>query len=311
MRVFVAGASGVIGRSLTDGLAAARHEVAAMTRSDGRAADLQRRGATPVICDVFDRDALRRALEKARPDVVIHQLTALPRRIDPRRIRIQLAETNRLRAEGTKNLFEAALGAGATRFIAQSIAFAYDPSGEGLKTEDDQLMRDPPGSFAEAMAAVRSLEETTLGNAELPGVVLRYGFFYGPDTAYSADGPTAADVRKGRFPIVGEGAGVFSFIHVEDAASATVAAIERWRPGVYNIVDDEPAAVRDWLPAYAEALGARTPGRVPRWLARLFVGPYATYLLCDQRGASNAKAKREFAWAPKHPTWRPGFGLSK
>jgi len=257
MKVFIAGATGVIGRPLTAQLIAANHEVVAMTRSDQRAVNLRDEGATPAVCDVFDRDQLRRCVEDARPDIVIHQLTALPKRIDPRKIKTQLAETNRLRIEGTKNLLDAALAAGAQRFIAQSIAFAYDAAGEGLKTEDNPLYKNPPKSFEEVIGAVRGLEETTLSNADLPGVVLRYGFFYGPGTVYASDASAAEDVRRKRFPVVGNGAGVFSFIHVEDAAEATVAALQHGDPGIYNIVDDEPAVVADWLPVYAESVGAR------------------------------------------------------
>ena len=307
MRVFLAGATGVIGRPLTSHLLAANHEVVAMTRSDRRAADLQHPGVTPVSCDVFDRENLRRCVEAAQPDIVIRQLTALPKRIDPRKIKTQLIETNRLRTEGTRNLFDASLAAGAQRFIAQSIAFAYSPDGEALKTEDCALHDKPPASFGDVIGAVRSLEETTLGSADLPGVVVRYGFFYGPGTVYASDGSFAEDVRRRRVPIVGNGTGVFSFVHVEDAAAATVAALEHGEPGIFNIVDDEPAPVTDWLPVYAETLGARPPRRVPRWIARLLAGPYATYLMCDQRGAANAKAKRLLGWSPQYPTWRSGF----
>jgi nucleoside-diphosphate-sugar epimerase len=306
MKVFVAGATGAIGRPLTAQLVAADHEVNALTRSDQRAAKLRDQGAKPVVCDVFDREALCRSMKEARPDIVIHQLTSLPKRIDPRKIKTELAATNRLRREGTRNLFDAALAAGAKRFIAQSIAFAYGPDGEGLKSEGDALYDKASASMTDLISALRSLEDTTLGNADLPGVVLRYGFFYGPGTAYAADGSVAEDVRRKRFPIVGKGTGVFSFIHVDDAAAATVAAMQHGEPGIYNIVDDDPAPVADWLPAYAESLGAPGPNRVPRWLARLVVGPYATYLMCDQRGASNAKAKRLLDWVPMHASWRTG-----
>lgn len=307
MRVFLAGASGVIGRPLTAQLLAAGHEVVAMTRSEQRAEELGHLGATPVICDVYDGDGLRRCIEEARPDVVVNQLTALPKRVDPRRIKPQLAATNRLRTEGTRNLFEAAVEAGAKRFVAQSIAFAYGPDGEGLKREDSALYEQPPASFSDVIDAVRSVEQTTLCNSQLPGVVLRYGFFYGPGTAYAPDGSFAEDVRSRRVPIVGKGTGVFSFIHVEDAAAATVAACERGDGGIYNVVDDEPAAVADWLPVYAAALGAPPPRRVPQWLARLLVGRYAIYLMCEQRGATNEKAKRVLGWSPRYATWRTGF----
>lgn len=307
MRVFLAGATGVIGRPLTARLLAANHEVFAMTRSEKRAAALQQQGAMPVVCDVFDQGKLQHCVADIRPDVVIHQLTALPKRIDPRKIKTQLAATNRVRIEGTGNLFDAALAAGAKRFVSQSIAFAYAPGGKRLKTEDCALYKRTPPSFGNVIDAVRDLEEKTLSNADLPGVVLRYGYFYGPATVYATDGSFANDVRQRRVPIVGKGTGVFSFVHVNDAASATAAALDRGDPGIYNIVDNEPAPVADWLPIYAEALGAPRPGCVPRWITRLLVGPYATHLMCDQHGASNAKAKRCLGWSPRYSTWRTGF----
>lgn len=307
MKVFIAGATGVIGRPLIAQLQAANHTLVAITRSEQRAAELRGQGVTAVVCNVFQRDNLLRCVEEAHPDVVIHQLTALPKRIDPRKIKTQLAETNRLRTEGTRNLMDAALAAGAKRFIAQSIAFAYDPSGPKLKTEEDPLYITPPSSFAETIEAVRILEETALGSHDLPGIVLRYGFFYGRRTVYAADGSVAADVRRRRFPIVGRGTGVFSFIHVEDAATATIAALQRGDPGTYNIVDDEPAEVAAWLPSYAGSINSPHPMHVPRWLARVLVGPYAVYMMCDQKGASNAKAKQTFGWSPSFPTWRSGF----
>jgi len=307
MRVFLAGATGAIGRPLTERLVSAGHEVFALTRSDKRARHLQQQGATPVVCDVFDKDNLRRQVEAAKPDAVIHQLTALPKRIDPRKIRSQLAETNRLRTEGTRNLFDAALAAGANRFIAQSIAFTYDTDGDELRTEDNALYEDPPPSFKEVIDAVRALEDTTLNSNQLYGTVLRYGFFYGPGTVYASDGSFAEDVRRRRIPIAGEGTGVFSFIHVEDAAAATLAALQCDLGGIYNIVDDNPAPLAEWLPAYAEILGARQPMRVPRWLARLLAGSYAIYLMCDQKGVTNEEAKARLGWSPSRSTWRLGF----
>ena len=307
MKIFLAGATGVIGRPLTAQLLAAGHQVFAMSRSEQGAAELRQLGATPVVCDVFDWGNLRRCLGEIRPEVVINQLTALPKRIDPRKIKTQLAATNRVRIEGTNNLFDAALAAGAKRFISQSIAFVYNPRGTGLNTEESPLHQSPTASFAEVVEAVRLLEATTLSSSELPGIVLRYGFFYGPGTVYAKGGAMADDVRHRRTPIIGGGTGEFPFIHVEDAAAATVAAVWRGEPGAYNIVDDEPASVAVWLPAYAKALGAPPPRRVPRWLARLLVGSYATYLMCDQRGALNDKAKRELDWLPRYSTWRMGF----
>ena len=307
MRVFLAGATGAIGRPLTQQLVAASHKVFALTRSDKRASQLQQQGATPVVCDVFDKNNLRRQVEAAQPDAVIHQLTALPKRIDPRKIKSQLAATNRLRTEGTKNLFDAALAAGAKRFVSQSIAFAYDTFDKELRSEGDGLYKDPASSFKDVIDAIRALEETTLSSNQLLGTVLRYGFFYGPGTVYALDGSFAEDVRRRRVPIAGKGTGVFSFVHVEDAAAATLAALECDEDGIYNIVDDDPAPLAEWLPVYAEMLGARPPMRVPRAIARLLAGSYAIYLMCDQNGATNEKAKRRLGWTPSRPSWRIGF----
>ncbi len=307
MKVFIAGATGVIGRPLTVQLLAANHDVIAMTRSENRAIALQQQGVTPVIGDVFDRSMLRQSLQDARPDVVIHQLTALPKRIDPRRVKTHLAETNRLRTEGTQNLFDASLAAGVQRFISQSIAFAYSPDGDGLKREDCALYERPPAAFDDVIHAIRRLEEITLSNPTLPGVVLRYGFFYGPGTIYACDGSFAEDVQRRRVPIIGNGTGVFSFIHVEDAAAATVAAVELGEPGIYNVVDDEPAPVRAWLPAYAELLGAPRPFKVPWVLGRVGGGRYGVYLMVEQRGAANRKAREHLEWEPRFSSWHEGF----
>ncbi len=278
-----------------------------MSRSDTRAADLRQRGATAVVCDVFDREELLRCVESAQPDAVVHQLTALPKRIDPRKVTTQLAETNRLRTEGTRNLIDAATACGAGRFITQSIAFAYVPDGQGLKIEEDPLYENAPSSFVEVIRAVKILEESTLSASNVEGIVLRYGFLYGPGTSYASDCSFAEDARRRRVPLVGKGSGVFSFVHVDDAAAATVAALERGNPGVYNIVDDEPAPVSEWLPLYAEAAEAPRPMSIPRLLGRLIAGSYAIYLMCEQRGASNEKAKASLDWWPSQPTWRQGF----
>jgi nucleoside-diphosphate-sugar epimerase len=304
--VFVAGASGAIGRPLVPRLLAAGHEVTGSTRSRERAEAIRAAGATPVLVDALDPEALLQAVEQAAPEVVVHQLTALPERFDPRRADLYDA-TNRVRAEGTANLLAAALAAGARRFVSQSIAFGYAPGPRPeVMSEDAPLNLEAPSPFAEAMRVIAEMERAVLHTDGLEGLVLRYGWFYGPGTYYAEDGTTAEEVRKRRFPVIGSGAGLFSFIHVDDAADATVAAVEGGAPGVYNVVDDEPAAMRDWLPAYAEAIGARRPRRIPVWLARLAAGKMAS-LVNQQPGASNAKAKRELGWQPRWRTWREGF----
>lgn len=299
MKIYIAGASGAIGRPLIRLLVGAGHEVVGMTRSN---ADVVRElGAEPAVADAFDRDAVLAAVERSAPDVVVNQLTDLSAPFNPRKYDEWLAGTNRLRSEGTRNLVDAAVAAGAQKFVSQSIAFAYrmDP---GLKTEEAPMI----GAAAGAMGtAVTELEQLTL--AAPGGIVLRYGFFYGPGTSYTRDGQQAELVRKGQLPVVGGGHGAFPFIHVDDAASATVAAIERGAPGVYNIVDDEPASVATWLPVLAESLGARAPMRVPRLVGRLLAGETGTVMMTELRGASNAKAKQALGWAPRHATWRDGF----
>jgi nucleoside-diphosphate-sugar epimerase len=309
VRVFVAGASGAIGRPLVPKLIAAGHEVTGMTRSEARAEDVRAAGADAAVVDVFDADALEAAMSAAAPEVVIHQLTALPERMNFRR-RNLYEGTNRVRTEGTRNLIRGARAAGAGRFISQSIAFAYRPDGGPVKSEDDPLLDDAPPPFASGVEALHEMEGLALGSEGLDGLVLRYGFFYGPGTHYGPDGTLTADVRRRRLPIVGDGRGVFSFIHVDDAADATVAAVERGSPGIYNIVDDEPAPMREWVPALAAAAGAKPPRRVPAWLARLVGGRQAADFAVELRGASNEKAKRELGWKPAHPSWRSGFAES-
>ena len=307
MKVFVAGGTGVIGRSLLPLLLAHGHEVTALTRSSQGADRIRELGADPVVCDVFDRRRLGESVINAEPEVVIHQLTAIPKRLNPRRIRKELAQTNRLRTEGTRILMEAAQAAGASRFIAQSIAFAYAPEGDTLAEEEERLYLDAPASFVEIIQAVDSLEKTVLEASGIEGFVLRYGYFYGPGTVYAEDGTFAADVRRRRVPVVGEGMGVFSFVHVDDAASATVAALTAREPGIYNIVDNEPVALQEWLPGYSTILGAPAPYRIPRFIGALVAGPYAIYLMIQQRGVSNEKAKTLLSWHPKYRSWREGF----
>jgi nucleoside-diphosphate-sugar epimerase len=306
MRIFLAGATGVIGRSLVPQLRAAGHEVVGMTRSAERADALRGQGAEAAIADAFDAETVERAITEARPDVVVNQLTDIPKSPNPRKIEEEWAGNDRLRIEGTRNLVHGAEAAGARRIVSQSIAFAYAP-GRGLHSEDDPLFDDAPDPWPRTIGALHSLEEQTLGSEKLEGIVLRYGFFYGPGSAYAGDGSTAAAVRKRAFPIVGNGGAVYSFVHVDDAAAATVAALKRGAPGVYNIVDDDPAPVREWLPEYAGALEARPPRRVPRLVARVAVGRLPVYMMTGLQGATNEKAKRELGWAPQHPSWRQGF----
>jgi nucleoside-diphosphate-sugar epimerase len=305
MRVFVAGASGVIGRRLLPQLIAAGHEVTGMTRSPAKVEELRTAGAEPVLADAFDAPAVRAAVSTAHPDAVIHQLTALPRRVNPRTIVKDFATNDRLRSEGTRILVDAAQEAGVTRILAQSIAFAYAPRpSSALHVEPDPLYVDSPKQFRRSARALAALEHAV---ADARGVTLRYGYFYGPGSSFSAHGTVSEDLKRRRMPIVGSGAGVWSFVHVDDAAAATVAALSTDGPGVYNIVDDDPAPVSEWLPALAEALGAPRPRRVPAWLARPIAGRYGMQLMTSAQGASNALAKHELGWAPAHPSWREGF----
>jgi nucleoside-diphosphate-sugar epimerase len=306
MKVFVAGASGAIGRPLLPRLVAAGHEVTGMTRREGRAEGIRAVGARAVICDVYEAEALREAVAAAEPEVVVNLLTALPEKFKPR---LDLTATNRVRIEGTRNLIAAARAAGARRLVAESVAFMYAPRGDWVKDEEAPMLEPSRSRFGAARAAVADLEEQVLGAEGLAGLVLRYGWLYGPGTYYGRGGSLAEDASKRRLPIVGAGTGTFSFVHVEDAASATVAAVERGAPGIYNLVDDDPAPQREWARVYAEALGAKPPRRVPFWLARLFAADTAQSAV-SMRGAANAKAKRELAWQPTHPSWRQGFAAS-
>ena len=307
MRVLLAGATGAIGRPLVPMLVAAGHEVLGTTRSERRAEAIRAAGAEPVVVDLTRLDDLRREVHRARPEVVINQLTALPAVLDFRD-RGVLAATNRLRGEVGPVLAQTAADAGAGRLIAQSVAFFYAPVGGRVKEEGDPLIDPPAGSaMAEGVEALTRLERSTLETPGIEGLVLRYGHFYGPGTHYPTEGGYAELVRRRRFPIVGPGTGTFSFVHRDDAAAATVAAVERGAPGVYNVCDDDPAPMHEWLPAYAEAVGARRPRRVPAWLARLAAGKEAAAMATALRGASNAKAKRELGWGPRYSSWRQGL----
>jgi nucleoside-diphosphate-sugar epimerase len=308
MRIFVAGATGALGRRLVPLLVEGGHQVTGMTRTAGKAAGLRAAGAEPAVADALDRDAVLRAVLAARPEVVVHQLTALAGMTNFRRIDQGFALTNRLRTEGTDHLLAAARAAGARRFVAQSFAgWPFARVGGPVKTEDDPLDPDPPARLRQTLDAIRHLESAVLGAEGIEGVVLRYGGFYGPGTSAGEGGFMLDDLRRRRFPLVGAGTGVWSFVHIDDAATATVAAIERGAPGIYQIVDDDPAPVSEWLPDLAAAVGARPPRRVPAWVARLAGGAHGVVLMTEVRGASNAKARRQLGWRPAWPSWRQGF----
>ncbi|HWG09065.1 MAG TPA: NAD(P)-dependent oxidoreductase [Solirubrobacteraceae bacterium] len=305
MRVFVAGATGAIGAPLVRLLIAGGHEVTGMTRSPAKAQALRVAGAEPAVADGLDADAVMRAVSQARPDAVVHELTSIPPSLDPRKIARDFELTDRLRTEGTRNLLAAARAAGATRVVAQSVAFAYAPGPPGtVHVETDSLVTNPPKQFERSAAAIAELERAVLGAG---GLVLRYGYFYGPDTSIARDGSLGREVARRRLPIIGGGHGVWSFIHVDDAARATAAALSNGASGAYNVVDDEPAAVRDWVPALAQALGAKRPRRVPAWLARPLAGEYGLMTMMRAQGASNARAKTELGWTPRYASWREGF----
>lgn len=308
MKVFIAGASGAVGKRLVPQLIAAGHQVVAMMRSPRTAEALRSAGAEPVVVDAFDRAAVMEGVQRTQPDVVVHQLTALMGVKDYKHFDREFALTNRLRTEGTDNLLAAARAAGTRRVIAQSYgSWNYERTGTGSKSEEDPLDPKPPQHQRQTLAAIRYIEQAVVGANGIEGVALRYGNLYGPGTGFAADGDIAATVRKRGFPIVGSGAGVWSFVHVDDAASAVIAALRCGAPGVYNIVDDEPAPVAVWLPALARALGAKRPRHIPVWLGRLAIGEVGVSMMTQIRGASNAKAKRDLGWTPRYATWRQGF----
>jgi nucleoside-diphosphate-sugar epimerase len=303
MRVFVTGATGAVGHYLVPGLVAAGHQVTATTRSPGKVERLRAAGAEPAVMDGLDREAVIAAVRAAAPEVIIHQMTALADLRAPRRVDQEFAVTNELRTTGTDNLLAAAAAAGTRRVIAQSFTgWPNERSGGPVKTEGDPLDPRPVPSSARTLAAIRHVEEAV--PAGVPeGVVLRYGFFYGP----GASDVMLDVVRKRQMPVIGGGTGVWSFTHIADAAAATVAAVTTGAPGVYNIVDSEPAAAAEWLPYLAEAAGAKPPLRVPAWAGRLLAGEFIVTLMTSARGSSNEKALKELGWAPKYASWREGF----
>jgi nucleoside-diphosphate-sugar epimerase len=305
MRVFVAGASGAIGRPLVRQLVEAGHEVTGTTRREERVAEIRAAGATAVVCDVFDATALEVAVRAAEPEVVVNQLTSLPEEYNPKKIDYE--PTNRVRTEGGGNLMKAALAAGAGRYVTQSIAFLYAPEGNLIKDEEARPFDDAPAPFDQGVRGMLFHETEVLGSVGIEGLVLRYGQFYGPGTYYDRGGSIEKQVARRRLPLIGPGTGIASFIHVDDAARATVAALDHGDAGIYNVTDDEPAAMREWLPVYAEAVGARRPLKVPAWLAQLAAGKLAVEFGVNLRGASNEKAKRELGWQPRYASWRQGF----
>jgi nucleoside-diphosphate-sugar epimerase len=315
MKVFVAGATGVLGSALVPQLVARDHEVFGMTRSVSKQDLVRRLGARPVVADALDPDAVAQAVAAAEPEVIVHQLTALSGKLSARDLRhpersAPATMTNRLRIEATDNLLAAGRAVGARRFVAQSFgAFRWARTGGPVLSEADPIDPNPPGAMRPALAGILHVEQAVPAIDWGEGVVLRYGGFYGPGTAISLapDAPMAGPIRRRLFPIIGDGGGIWSHVHVDDAAAATVIAVERGDPGIYNIADDEPAPVREWLPVLASALGAKPPRRIPRWVGRLAAGDMATIMMTESRGASNAKAKRELGWQLRYPSWRQGF----
>lgn len=308
MKVLVAGATGVIGRELVPRLVAAGHEVVGMTRSASKRGPLREMGATTVLADALVAEQVAHAVAQAEPEVIVHELTAIPKVLDMRHFDRDFEMTNRLRTEGTDHLLSAGKAAGVRRFVAQSYAgWPFARTGASVKTEADELDPDPLSSMRRTFKALQHLEQAVTGARWIDGIVLRYGALYGPGTSMGPRGEQATLISKRKFPVVGGGAGVWSFVHVVDAAVATMAAVERGERGIYHVVDDDPAPVAQWLPAAAAALGARKPQRVPLWLGRILGGEAAAVMMTEVRGASNAKAKRELDWQPRFPSWRDGF----
>lgn len=310
MKIFLAGATGAIGKQLVPMLVERGHEVTGMTHAAAKQGLIREMGARPAVADGLNPEAVAQAVAEAEPEVVIHELTA----IDPgklvRSIDKMFVVTNRLRTQGTDHLLAAARAVGAKRFIGQSFAgWPFERTGGLVKTEEDPLQNSPPKTVSESLGAIKYLERTVTGAAGIEGLALRYGGFYGPGTSLgiNPDGEQVEMIRKRRFPIIGDGGGIWSLVHIEDAASATAAAVERGAPGVYNVVDDEPAPVGTILTELAKVLGVKPPRRIPRWLGRLIAGEGNTIMMTEVRGAANDKAKRELGWELRYPSWRLGF----
>jgi len=308
MRVFVAGGTGAVGKFLVPHLIKNGYEVIALVRNAQKAKAIEAIGAKVALGDAINKEELTAAIKRAEPEVIIHQLSALVGAGNFKKFDEEFALTNRFRTQVTETMLAAARMVGTRRFIAQSFCgWPFAREGGPVKTEGDALDPNPPASFSQTLAAIRYLEDTVRRTVDLQALALRYGIFYGPGTSIAKDGSIVEIVRKRRMPIVGDGAGVWSFIHVHDAARATEAAISHGDPGIYNIVDDEPAAVSTWLPALADAVGAKPPFKAPVWLAKLMIGDGGVSMMTKIRGGSNAKAKRDLRWRPIYPSWRRGF----
>jgi nucleoside-diphosphate-sugar epimerase len=314
MRIFVVGASGAIGSHLVPQLVARGHEVVGTTRSAAKTGALRALGAEPVIVDALDPDSVADVVAKSEPEVIVHQATALNGPVNMRNVKRMAAATNRLRSEGTDHLLAAGRAVGVRKVVAQSNYAMLERTGGPVVDENSRIEPNPPQDTKEAVAALRHLEDAVTGITWADGIAIRYGGFYGPGTGIeaAAEAVFAELIRKRRFPIVGGGGGVWSMVHITDAASATVAAIERGQPGIYNVADDEPAPVREVLLELARVLGAKPPRRVPAWVARLFAGKGAVDIMTRAVGISSEKAKRELDWTLQYPSWRTGFtdGLS-
>lgn len=309
MRIFIAGASGAIGRELVPQLVARGHEVIGTTRSPAKTAAVRALGAEPVLVDALDPDSVADAVAKAEPEVIVHQLTALSGPSNFRNAKKMAAATNRLRTEGTDHLLAAGRAVGVRKFVAQSNSLWMERTGGPVADEEGRIEPNPPTDMEEAVAALRHVENSVTGISWGEGIALRYGGFYGRGTDISSapDAVMAMLVRKRRVPVIGGGGGVWSLIHITDAASATVAAIERGKSGIYHVGDDEPAPVHVWLPELARALGAGAPRRVPAWLVRPLIGKGPVDMMTRARGISSEKTKRELGWTLRYPTWRTGF----
>jgi 2-alkyl-3-oxoalkanoate reductase len=307
VRILVAGATGAVGKHLVPALLGRGYEVVGTTRTPSKTGALETAGARAIVLDVLDHDAVMRAARDMRPDVIVHEATAIPGALDMRKFAQAFAPTNRLRTDGTRNLIAAARSCGA-RIVAQSFAgWPYAREGGPVKSEDDPLDPHPPAALRSTLDALRTLESAVL---EAHGTVLRYGAFYGPDTSLTLGGAHVELIRQRQFPIVGPGTGIWSFAHIADVADATAHAIAQGATGIYNITDDEPAPVAEWLPYLAQLAGAKPPLRLPRWIGRLMAGDHVVALMNDIRGASNAKAKQRLGWRPKYTSWREGFRVA-